>query len=198
MNPFVIFLWWKFSLSFLPPCSPHRPTHALPIPGGEALHADRVQMSRTVGVVHLENMLEENASFPGGGGPAVGALQRRLQGDGWQRRQDPDSCWAEHKTTGQAGPDLLRRLARFLPGESKNWLAGDAGTHVQQHSHGHQRLRPAVLRARLPGGNVGVWGELLVSFPLVLCSSVQEMLCSERAQSLSLTISAGTFSLFLL
>lgn len=60
------------------------PPMRFPIPGGEALHADRVQMSRTVGVVHLENMLEENASFPGGGGPAIGALQRRLQGDGRQ------------------------------------------------------------------------------------------------------------------
>lgn len=149
-------------------------------------------MSRTVGLVHLENMLEENASFPRGGGPTVGALQRRLQGDGRQRRQDPDSCRAEHKTAGQAGPDLLWWLARFLPGESKNRLPGDTGPHMQQHSHGHQRLWPAVLRARLPRGNVGVWGELLVSFPLVLRSSVQEMLRSERAQSLSLTILAGT------
>lgn len=35
-----------------------------------------------------------------------------------------------------------------------------------------------------------------MSFPLVLCSSVQEMLSSERAQSLSLTILAGTFLCF--
>lgn len=35
-----------------------------------------------------------------------------------------------------------------------------------------------------------------MSFPLVLCSSVQEMLRSERAQSLSLTILAGNFVCF--
>lgn len=56
---------------------------------------------------------------------------------------------------------------------------------MQQHGHGHQRLRPALLRARLPGGNSGVRGELPVSFPLVLRGSMQEMRGPKRAQSLS-------------
>lgn len=151
-------------------------------------------MPRTVGVVYLAHVLEEDASFPGGRRPPPRAFQRRLQGDGRQRRQDPDPRRPEHKAAGQAGPDLLRRVAGFLRRQSKNWLAGNAGAHMQQHGHGHQRLRPALLRARLPGGNNGVRGELPVSFPLVLRGSVQEMLGPKRAQSLSVMNSDGELS----
>lgn len=112
-------------------------------------------MPRTVGLLHLTHLLEEDASLPRGGRPPAGSLQRCLQSDGRQRRQDADPRGPEHQAAGQAGSDLLRRVARFLPGKSENWVSGDAGAHVQQHSHGHQRLRPALLRARLPGGNCG-------------------------------------------
>lgn len=155
------------------------------LPGGEALHEDRVQMPRTVGLLHLTHVLEEDASLPGGGRPAAGALQRRLQGDGRQRRQDPHPRRPQHQAAGQAGPDLLGRVARLLRGQPEDGLAGDAGTHLQQHGHGHQRLRPAVLRARLPGGDCGVRGELSVSLPLVLRGPVQEMCGPKGAQHLS-------------
>lgn len=140
-----------------------------------------MQVPRTVGLVHVAYVLEKDASFPRGGRPPAGPVQRCLQGDGWQRWEDPDPCGPEHKAPRQAGFDLLRRVSRFLPPKSKNGLPGNAGPHVQQHGHGHQRLRLVVLRARLQGRDGGVRGELPVSVPLVLRCSVQKVPGAKRA-----------------
>ncbi|KAK1136218.1 hypothetical protein K0M31_000783 [Melipona bicolor] len=114
--------------------------------GHQGLYEHRVQMPRTLGIVHGPYLLAENAGVPRRREQAERVVRRRGEGDTEQRRAQLHHGGADHQAAGQIRSDLQRGLAGLLQAEQKNRLAGHAGTTLQLHQPGSRRMRAALLR----------------------------------------------------
>lgn len=117
--------------------------------GGAELHEDRVQVPRTVGLVHGENLLAQDAAVPRGGQPTERVVRRCSQGHPGKRWPQLHYRGTDHQTTGPLRPDLQRGLAGLLPCQSQNWSTRHPRQGMQCHLSGGRRLWAAVLRTRL-------------------------------------------------
>jgi hypothetical protein len=108
-----------------------------------------MQMSRSLGVMHPEDVLAQDAPLQGGGQPSEGALRRRGQGDRRQRRPELHAGGLVDKAPGQGGPGVLGGVAAFLPAEQHARLVRHPGPHLRRHLPRRGGLQHPVLRQRL-------------------------------------------------
>lgn len=108
-----------------------------------------MQMPRPVGLVHAEDLHEEDAAVPGGGQPPQGALRRRRQGDSRQRRPELHAGGRDHQAAGQDGPGVLRGVSPVLPAQRHAGVVRHPGQDLQRHLAGGGGLRHPLLRQGL-------------------------------------------------
>ena len=143
--------------------------------GHQVSHATGVQVSRAVGVVHAQDLLDEDAHFPGRRGPSEGELWRRRQGHHLQRRQDAASGRGDDQAPLQRRSGVLWRLAQLLQPEAEGGVARDQRSGVWPHLYGGGGLWSTVLQQGLHQGAGYSEGELQVQVHVVLWGHLRDV-----------------------
>ena len=119
------------------------------IPGCVQLRQDRLQVSRRVGVVQPQDMLEPAAALPGDGGAPQGQVRRGHRGQVQPAGHQADQGQRQVQQAHQGGPPVPGRESRLLQPQQGHWVAGHTGPQVRPQFAGSGRLQPHVLRAGL-------------------------------------------------
>lgn len=156
-----------------------------------------VQVPRDVGLVHGEDLLDAAAELPLCGRRVEGPLRRRVAGHDAERWPG-GACAAERRgaaqgaaprplpipaaaaqprpqVAGQQGPGVPRVVARVLREESAARHPRHARARLQRHQHRRRRVRPHVLRPRLPDWDYVRGGTVQLHLPLVLRGEMQKL-----------------------
>lgn len=158
----------------------------------------RVQVSRDVGFLHRQDVLDATSQLPGGWWQPQGPLRRRLSSHGQQRGQPARSAGPSGQVqlpaeavqpgaqaAGCQGPGVSGAVTHVLWAEPQARHPGNARSPVQRHQHRRGRVRPDVLRPRLPDSRDRRGGTVLVYLPLVLWGQVQAVPDQENNPHLS-------------
>ena len=147
-------------------------------------HAAGMQVSRRVGLLHDQDLLDDAAQVPAAGLHAEGEIQpgRARGGHPRQPQQAAQVPQGEEHLPQAAGhrPGVHREVAQLLRGRPGDGQHGHAGPHVQQDGTAAQRLRPDVLRARLQHASVLARVAVQLQVPLVLLRQVQHLQREDR------------------
>ncbi len=108
-----------------------------------------VQVSRRVGVVFTEDVLEPAAVVPRDGRPPQGPLRRRVARGLQPPRHQTGAEQLALQQTHQGGPHIPRSVPRLLWPEPGHRVARHQGPKVQPRLAGHGRVQPHVLWAGL-------------------------------------------------
>lgn len=157
-----------------------------------------VQVSRDVGLLHSQDVLDATPQLPSGWWQPQGPLRRRLSSHGQQRgqpagREGPpgqvqlpaEAVQPGAQAAGCQGPGVSRAVTHVLWAEPKARHPGNARSPVQRHQHRRGRVWPDVLRPRLPDSRDRGSGTVLVYLPLVLWGQVQAVPDQENNPYLS-------------
>ena len=149
-------------------------------------NASGVQVSRRVGVLHHQNLLDHAPQVPSAGIHSQGQVQPgHTRGAGASQPQQAPHLPEDQETpllpkAPGHGAGLHREVAQLLRGRPADRQHGDAGAPVQQDGPAAQQLRPDVLRPRIQHAPVLARVAVQLQVPVVLLRPLQHLQWEDR------------------